>query len=228
MKSLVDFVSRPTMHNDIHLSKAIFFTPWGRHLQLKLKGIRKHMMKLVWTGYYLNLRSTWQVHDMTSSWHHLCTVSFWKYAPPPPLFAHYFEAKVGRGVCSNIQLVSCIRPSLCSSQSLIHVRVTITMTAVAFWKNSSFAECILWEISSARVDTKLRDIEIACIISGDRGRPRVSSCSQCEQQKPWWWPANKTTVILGISLFRKRAPMGGAFYKPAKEGDGCSFKCFRI
>ena len=28
MKSLVDFVSRSTTHNDIHLSKAIFFTSW--------------------------------------------------------------------------------------------------------------------------------------------------------------------------------------------------------
>ena len=33
------------------------------------------------------------------------------------------------------------------------------------------------------------------IPSGDRGWPCVSSRFQCEQQKPWWWPANKAIVI---------------------------------
>ena len=72
------------------------------------------------------------------------------------------------------------------------------MTVVAFWKNSSFADCVLREISSGCVDTKLRGIEATCIVSDKRGRPRVSLLSQCEQQKSWLWPANKTTVIWGV------------------------------
>ena len=40
--------------------------------------------------------------------------------------------------------------------TMLHVRLTITKTAVAFWTNGSFAEHVLWEISGACVDTKLR------------------------------------------------------------------------
>ena len=60
--------------------------------------------------------------------------------------------------------------SLHSSQSLKRLckRLTITMTATAFWKNGSLAKCVLWEISSAYIHTKIRGIEATCIVSGDK------------------------------------------------------------
>ena len=51
---------------------------------------------------------------------------------------------------------------------MLHARSAIMTTAAAFCKNSSFAECILWEISSACVDTKLRGIGGTYIVSGGR------------------------------------------------------------
>ena len=69
-----------------------------------------------------------------------------------------------------------------SSPSLIRMGSTITTTAVAFWKNSSFAEHVLWEISGASLVTKLRGIKATCSVSGDRRQPRISSHSLCEQQ----------------------------------------------
>lgn len=68
-------------------------------------------------------------------------------------------------------------PSLHSSQSWIHIWLTIT-TALDIWKSDSFVHHVLQKISSVSVDTKLRGIEATCIISGDMG---VSSCSQYEQ-----------------------------------------------
>ena len=53
-------------------------------------------------------------------------------------------------------------------------------TAAAFWKNGSFAERLLQEISGACVHTKPRGIEATCIISGERGRPHISLNPQCE------------------------------------------------
>ena len=70
--------------------------------------------------------------------------------------------KWGGGIYSNIQLVLSIHPPM------LHARSTITMTATAFWKSSSFAECVLQEISGACVDTKLRGIEVTCIVGGGR------------------------------------------------------------
>ena len=65
------------------------------------------------------------------------------------------------------------RSLMCDSNkvflSFVCVRLTNMMTAVAFWKNSSFAECVLREISSGCVDTKLRGIEATCKVSDDRG-----------------------------------------------------------
>ena len=62
------------------------------------------------------------------------------------------------------------------------------MTAMAFWKNSRFAER---EISSACVDTKPRGIEATYVISGDRGQPRENSHSLCELS-----PVNDTLGVL--------------------------------
>ena len=45
----------------------------------------------------------------------------------------------------NNQFVLYISPSLYSLQSLIHVKLTITRTTVAFQKNGSFAGCVLWK-----------------------------------------------------------------------------------
>ena len=84
-----------------------------------------------------------------------------------------------------------------NQQTLWHRRA-----AVALWKNSSFNECVLWENSGACVHTKSRGIKATCIISGDRGQPCVSLCSQCDQQKPWWRPANEAKVILCVHIYR--------------------------
>ena len=75
----------------------------------------------------------------------------------------------GRGVCLNIQFISCIHPLPLFLLSLMQVRLTITMIGAAFWKNSSFNYCLLREISGGCVDTKPRGIKATCIISSDRG-----------------------------------------------------------
>ena len=85
-------------------------------------------------------------------------------------------------------------------KGLIHTRLTIPTPATAFWKNSSFPECVRQEISSVCVDTKLRTIKATCIVSGDRLRPRVSLHSQCKQQNPWQWLVNKAIKILCIHV----------------------------
>ena len=53
-----------------------------------------------------------------------------------------------------------------SSKSLIHMRLTVG----AFWKNSSFSEHVLREITGAFVDTEPRGIEATSIIvvTGDK------------------------------------------------------------
>ena len=51
--------------------------------------------------------------------------------------------------------------------TMVHARSTTTTTATAFLKNSSFAECVLWEISGACVDTKCLTSEIVCKNLGD-------------------------------------------------------------
>ena len=43
------------------------------------------------------------------------------------------------------------------------------MTAATFWKNGSFNEYVLWEISGTCINNKLRGIKTNCIISGDKG-----------------------------------------------------------
>ena len=54
------------------------------------------------------------------------------------------------------------------------------MTATAFWRNGSLAKCLLWEISSAYIDTKIRGIEATCIVSGDKRQSHVRSHFQCK------------------------------------------------
>ena len=60
---------------------------------------------------------------------------------------------------------------LCSLQSLILARLTIMTSAVAFWENVCFDECVLQDISGACVHTKPRGIEVTGIISRDREDP---------------------------------------------------------
>ena len=50
----------------------------------------------------------------------------------------------------------------------VNARVNNPRTTMAFWKNGSFVEHVLWEISGACVDTKLTGIEATGIISSDR------------------------------------------------------------
>ena len=45
------------------------------------------------------------------------------------------------------------------------------------------------------VDTKPRGIKQTCIISGDRGRPRISWHFQCDQQKPLRWPGYRIFCV---------------------------------
>ena len=44
-------------------------------------------------------------------------------------------------------------------------KLTIPTTATDFLRSSSFAECVLWEISSACVDTKQKGVKVTCIVS---------------------------------------------------------------
>ena len=71
--------------------------------------------------------------------------------------------------------------------------MTITTTASTFWKNRSFAEHVLQEISSTCVD-----IKPIGIVSGDRGQPRISLCAKSGE----WWLANKAIVILCVHMYR--------------------------
>ena len=79
---------------------------------------------------------------------------------------------------------------------------TIVTTAEPFWMNGSFDGCVLQEISGNCVETKPRGIEAAFIISGNRGQPHVSLRFQCEQRKPWQWPANKAMAFLCVRVYK--------------------------
>ena len=98
------------------------------------------------------------------------TVSSRKYTP---FFAHYFEAKLGRGICLNINFVSCRCPSHHSSHNCNDYR--------SFLDERQRRWTCTQEISGACVETKPRGIEATCI---NRGRLHTSSRFQCEQQKP--------------------------------------------
>ena len=62
--------------------------------------------------------------------------------------------------------------------AMLHTRATIMMTAAAFLKNGSFAEQVLWDISGACVDSKLKQLASPVVIEK---RPCVSL--YCEQRK---------------------------------------------
>ena len=63
---------------------------------------------------------------------------------------------------------------------MLHTRTKI-MTSVTFWKNGSLPKCTTGIQCNTCVDTKPRDIEVTCFISGDIGGHRVSS--YCKQRK---------------------------------------------
>ena len=86
--------------------------------------------------------------------------------------------------------------------SLPAIPHTIVTTAMGFWMNGIIDERVLQEISRACVKTKPRGIEATCIISGNRGQPRISSRFRCKQQKPWRWPANKAIVFLYVRVYK--------------------------
>ena len=118
----------------------------------------------------------------------------------PPFLHTTLKQKWGGGICSNIQFVSCIRPSLCSLQSSIRARSTIKTTAAAFRKNGSFDERVLQEIRCACID----------IVSGDRGRPHVSSHFQCEQLsniKPGGGQTTRLHIVICVYVFRTQSMM---------------------
>ena len=66
------------------------------------------------------------------------------------------KQECGEGVCSNIQFVLCICPSLRPLQSLICMRSTIMTTTAALWKNGSFTDGVLWEISGGCIFRSLQ------------------------------------------------------------------------
>ena len=86
------------------------------------------------------------------------TVNSQKYAP---LFICYFEAKVGAQTLNLFAHTTNPVPHNVIAEINNH-----TTTATAFWKNGSFSELVLREISRACVDTKLR-IEVTCFVSED-------------------------------------------------------------
>lgn len=108
-----------------------------------------------------------RVQEVQTAATRLLKHSKWKYVilPNPNMHTHQTHSIHG--------LVHTLPPSLHSTQSLICERLTITTTASTFWKNRSFAEHVLQEISSNCVDIKPIDI-----VSGDRGQHRVSLCAK--------------------------------------------------
>ena len=102
----------------------------------------------------------WTSNELTAK-------SSWKYTP---LLAHYFEVKVGRGICPNIQLILWMTPSPHLVPHNVMCDVDIHNNCC---KNSSFTGRVLQEISSGCVDTKPKGIEESCIISGDGMTTRV-------------------------------------------------------
>ena len=69
----------------------------------------------------------------------------------------------------------CTCPPLPPFLHILHARSAIMTTVAAFCRNSSFAECVLREISGDCVDTKLRRFEGTYIVSGGRGQPQAST-----------------------------------------------------
>ena len=104
----------------------------------------------------------------TAKCKHMCTVNS-QNTPLP--FSHYFEGKVERGICWNIQFV--FRTLHCLQLTL--VRLAITMIAIAFFGRT--ATLLIQNVhcrksATAGVDAKLRGIKATCIINVDRNDMR--------------------------------------------------------
>ena len=139
-----------------------------------------------------------------------------------PFFQHYFEAKVGRGVLARIfNLSRAYSPFLHSSKSLIRMHEVNNHNDCCgfleeqqlWWTCAMGNQQRLWEASKQLAPS---------VVTGDDprddpslvprlffhtphaenslgkglGQPCISLRSQCEQQKPWRWPAIETIVIL--------------------------------
>ena len=107
------------------------------------------------------------IHTCTATVIHILVYMFqvhilYKLPKYAPLFAHYLRQKWEGGILILFHTYA--------SPAVPH---TIVTTAVTLWMNGSFDERVLQEISGACVETKPRGIEATCIISGNRGRPRV-------------------------------------------------------
>ena len=92
--------------------------------------------------------------------------------------------KCGGDVCSKIQIVSCIRPSLHSLQSLdVQGRQSRRLLQGSGRRVASLI--VYYGKSVAHVDTKSRGTIATCIVNGDRGRAHISSRfpSVSEQRK---------------------------------------------
>ena len=123
-----------------------------------------------------------------------------KIGPQPTPFWTLLWGKSGKGASSQIFNLSCACTPSLDSSTYRHVRPTIMITAVTFWKKGSFAKHVQWEVSGTCVDTKPRSIEATCIVSGDRDDPAcISLCFWCEPQKALWWLA---TIILCVRVYK--------------------------
>ena len=104
------------------------------YIFIRMSGVKMHYLKTLIRGEF----STFTVvlvycTSSKKSYHRLP-----KYAPP---FCTLFCRKSGEGAFARIFNLSCIRPSLHSSQSLIRTRLTIYKdNSAAVWKNGSFDE----------------------------------------------------------------------------------------
>ena len=137
----------------------------------KKEGVRfnlPHIISCVWEG--------WGGSGMRVNLN-LITVNSRKYAPPP-----FFHTTLTRG----------------KSGEWAFAQILISSRTWWLPMNGSFDERVLQKISGACVKTKPRGIAATCIISASRGQPHVSLRFQCEQQKPWWWPANNAVVLLYV------------------------------
>ena len=97
----------------------------------------------------------------------------------PPFLHTTLRQKWGGGVCSNNQLVSCIRPH----PHLVPCDVTCEVDSHddcrSFLETRQLCSTCTMGISGTCADTKLRGIKTTCIASDDRGRPRVTMyCKQ--------------------------------------------------
>ena len=130
-----------------------------------------------------------RIHTLKKHWNKSCVD--WQTSRPPALI------QCDCCWCTPTSSRWCSQSSVRVESQRLGERQSNKVSA-SFLENTSFIECALQEISGAWVDTKSRIIEATCISSGDRGQPCVTSCSQCEQQKPWWRPVNKAIVVLCV------------------------------